>query len=186
MAKIPDRDLVEFRVKLARTQRDRLEKYARWSGHDMVDLVRSAVIDYLEVLDEKQVAASKKPKVFVPDHANGKPQGLGPIRAPSTKKVDGPPPPPPSPFAALAPPPYVVSDKVKRAFRNWAEYLEEADGLVDTERRAKKIVDDLKERVEEKDVKPCYEAFVDFCETRKAMKEKPMVTVGDVPIVGDV
>lgn len=169
---------------------DRLTYHSNRLGATISALIREATVNHLELLDQKEeaykLAKQKRKTTLLPELVGEKPQGLGPVRAPSAKKVEGPPPPPPSPFAALAPPPYVVPDKVKRAFRNWAEYLEEADGIVDTERRAKKIVDDLKERVEEKDVQPCYEAFVDFCETRKAMKEKPMVTVGDVPIVGDV
>lgn len=179
----------KFLFRTSDDNRIRLEHHAKRLGATMNSLVREATSAYLDLLDIKE-ADSKRNRLsgrgrglaHVPDHIT--PQGLGPTRAEAKKAP--PQPPPPSPFAALASPPYTVPDKVKKAFRGWAEFLEESDGLVENERRARKIVDDLKTRVEEKDVQPCYEAFVDFCTERKDAKPQPMIAIGDVPLVGDV
>lgn len=181
----------KFVFRTSDENRTRLEHHAKRLGATMNSLVREATSAYLDLLDIKE-AESKKNRLagrgrglaHVPDHVT--PQGLGPTRAEAKNTAPPPSQPPPSPFAALASPPYVIPDKVKKAFRGWAEYLEEADGLVESERRARKIVDDIKERVEEKDVQPCYEAFVDFCTERKDSKPQPMIAIGDVTLVGDV
>lgn len=180
-------DYVEIKIRVVRDQRDRLAHHARAIGKDMTDIVRDAIIERLDYLDERE-RARKGTKVLAPvpgvvEHPWGKPKGLGPRKKSTTADET-----PASPFDALKNTPYEVPEKVRKAFRSWAEYMEEADGPVDTEQRVKKIVEDLRQRVTtEKDVESCYVAFVEFCTARKDAEKKATITVPvDVPIVGDI
>lgn len=181
-----EKDTIVLKVRLTRSHRDRLRHFAKTLGKDMATIAQLAIEDRLEFLEEKEKQDSLKKKsqlASMPEHV--KPRGLGtaPSTKPSTATAKSST--LPSPFDALKSPQFEVPEKVKRAFKNWAEYVEEADGIVDTQRRTKMIVEDIKQRVEEKDVQPCYEAFVDFLTARKDAKEPPSFQV-DVPLVGDV
>lgn len=181
-----ERDLTQAKIRLSRSHHDRLRHHSKRTGRDMADIMREAIEGHIEVLDEKEKFAKHtrgRGLAYVPDHA--KPQGLGPMYSPpSATKPSATP--TASPFDILKSKPFAVPDKVRRAFRHWAEFLEQADGIVESQQRAKTIIDDIKQRVEEKDVQPCYEAFVDFCAARKDSREKPLSLAPDIPMVGDV
>lgn len=170
-------------LRISKHHNERLAYYAKKTGRSKTDLIRDAVderIKYLDTIDTKNTKG--RGIAEVPDHV--KPRGLGPVKKKSTPSPTTTA--PATPFEALKSPPFVVPDKVKRAFKNWAEFIEEADGIVDAQRRTKTIIEDIRQRVEEKDVQPSYEAFIDFLTARKESREPAIMPIGDVPMVGDV
>lgn len=176
----------EVRIKLSEDLHDRLRHHAKRLGRDMNDIVADATEVHLEYLDDKEEkalarkSARKRAGAFVPDpvpHKWGRPPGLG---LPSSTKKGA------KQYAFSSR--VFVQEKLKRSFRRWAEYIEQAKDRADAERRADTVLEDIRERAASNDeATACYEEFTDFMRERAESRKKEAVEVDEeAEIAGDV
>lgn len=167
---------VRFEFRGSVELRQSLEHHAKRLYVDMNEIIRQAVVQYLEILDDKERAAieareaKKRAGAYVPEvvqHRWGtRPNGLRGNMPKKEKAV--------SKTADLSDVP--VADKLLKSFRRWAEFMESADDKSDAERRASVVMEDIKERASsELEGAACYERFKEFLEERAEAKKKPDV-----------
>jgi hypothetical protein len=154
----------------------------------MSDLVRTAVTAHLLKLDEEEAAAiehkrrRKLPLVSSPtQHRHNEVPTLRKHKMMQGTK---------SPISFASPEHTEISDKLERGFRRWAEYIEEAEDRIDADRRAKVVLDEMRDRaVSDVEVNACFDQFKDFLEQRKKARVEPLHVV-DVSkmtmIAGDI
>lgn len=161
----------------------RLDHHAERLGRTKADMVREAINNYVDFLDDKEAKAEgqKTPKkagianvpktVKTVEHPWGKPSLAGLSKA--LKDANG-------------SKPVDVPEKLRKSFRRWAEFIEGAEDRSDGERRAQVVLDDIRERASGKaEAEACYVQLQDFLRSRKEAHD--VVDIDGISILaGDV
>ena len=155
---------------------------------DMSTIIRIGLQNYLGVLDEKEIEALHNRNLrkqalvpSVPQHRNNEIPTLRKRKMMRDMQ-------PPISFASAAH--TQISEKLQRGFTRWAEYIEDAEDRIDADRRAKIVLDEMRDRaVSEVEVTACFDQFKDFLSDRKNARATPahVVDVSKMSMIaGDI
>ena len=155
---------------------------------DMSSIIRMALQTQLKVLDEEEASALHNRNLrkqalvpSVPQHRNNE---IPTLRKQKMMRGSQ----PPISFASAAH--TQISEKLQRGFTRWAEYIEEAEDRIDADRRAKVVLDEMRDRaVSEVEVTACFDRFKDFLSDRKNARATPahVVDVSKMSMIaGDI
>jgi hypothetical protein len=197
----PEKLDVEIRFFTNTTVRDRLKQHAKRIGMNMSDIARDGLLLRLDQLDaqvaNRSLVKVQIKKALLPDlkeHSHDSPKGLGeqmanPHIAPKVKVPD-----------ALQPVKTLtdlegkedVPAKIKKSFKRYAKYIDEAKDDAEKESRAKFVAEEIAERLDgdETKTRACIVAFAAFMEGRAEAKAtapgSPPKIDDSADVVGDV
>ena len=158
-------------------------------GIGIHNLMRDAVNARLKFLDEEEAEAiahkrARNRKAFVPSVPQHRHNEIPTLR--KRKMMQG----TPAPISFASAEHTQISEKLQRGFPRWAEYIEEAEDRIDADRRAKIVLDEMRDRaVSEVEVTACFDQFKDFLSDRKNARATPshVVDVSKLSMIaGDI
>ena len=175
-------------IRFSTEQKAHIVRHAKRLGFDLSDLVREGVRAHLKTLDEEEATALHNRNLrkqalvpSVPQHRNNE---IPTLRKQKMMRGSQ----PPISFASAAH--TQISEKLQRGFTRWAEYIEDAEDRIDADRRAKIVLDEMRDRaVSEVEVTACFDQFKDFLSDRKNARATPshVVDVSKMSMIaGDI
>lgn len=178
------KDLVMFSVGIGRSDHERLAYHGKRMGADRAEIMRAALHDKLNVLDEQESferankAARKQRGAVVgavPEIRGMAPTGMqitlprAPTLHPEQEEAS----------KGVA--------KLERSFSMWANHVERAETSVERTIRLQTVYDDMKQRVAPEDAQAGFLKFQDLLKARESIKATKIVTRHpDVPVSGDI
>jgi hypothetical protein len=176
-------------MKLGTLETERLLRHARRLDLDKCEIVRGALYDRLNALDEREafeLAQKTARKSNGVAKMGSLPGGQGSVGLPIRFAPTAPTPPNDTPPPDELTPNQRIANKLARSFRRYCEFVEGAEGAVDRSIRITTVLDDLKERGPLADAEIAFAKFQEQLKAREELQTKPIERLpDDVAIFGD-